>query len=429
MNIALYYVIIFQYACGVFEEKTRGRRKDKLKQSKRAEPFLETGIRCRRRVRAQMRACMLKVLTVEREFFMRHTMKLRSGATIPQLTPSEAAQKNYLTRNVLNKMHLMPAGDPIAYDENQDGSITYYFDPARVVEAPPELWYAPMQKQEVSHLESGAEIVRMSTKRAASCGYYTKERLSQMNYDVIEEPVAYTLRSDKSVIYFYDKKTAIRRPLMCVECGKEIRYRRKLCRACFEADLAVRRAEGDRYRNAEYHMKREKVLFFDLELTGVYNHDEILSVSIVDGTGRIIMDTLVKPERKKKWKQTEKIHGITPDMVVDAPSLIELTPRIKEIFENAEILVAYGISTDYSHIKYIYDTEAEREALHKKARCAANEFVRFQSEHYPDMVHASLGDAMERLGVAWDGVAHTSIADTIGCAKVWEKLFPHYYED
>ena len=360
---------------------------------------------------------------------MKQTMKLRSGATIPQISVPEAEQKHYLTRNVLNRLHLMPAGDPVAYDENTDGSITYFFDPSRVVEAPPELWYAPTQKSETMTTEGGREIIRMSIKRAAACGYYTRERLDQMGYDVIEEPVAYTLRNDKSVIYFYDKKTAVRRPLMCVECGKDIRYRRKLCRACFEADLAVRRAEGDAHRNVHYHMKRERVLFFDLELTGVYHHDEILSVSITDGTGRIIMDTLVRPIHKKKWKQTEKIHGITPEMVTESPTLEELKPRIREIFDNADVLIAYGISTDYSHIKYIYETEAEREALHKKARCAANEFVRFQSEHYPDEVHASLSDAMERLGIAWDGVAHTSIADTIGCAKVWEKLFPNYYED
>ena len=360
---------------------------------------------------------------------MKHTMKLRSGATIPQLTAIEAEQKHYLTRNILNKMHLMPSGDPIAYDENTDGSITYFFDPTRVVEAPPELWYAPVQKTETHTMENGAQIVRMSTKRAASCGYYTKERLDQMNYDVIEEPVAYTLRNDKSIIYFYDKKTAIRRPLMCVECGKEVRYRRKLCRACFDADLAVRRAEGDAHRAAAYGMMREKVLFFDLELTGVYHHDEILSISIVDGTGKIIMDTLVKPRHKKKWKQTEKIHGITPEMVEDAPHLDELIPTLKALFDQADNLIAYGVSTDYSHIKNIYDTEEEREALHAKTRCAANEFVRYQSEHYPDLVHASLSDAMERLEIEWDGVAHTSIADTVGCAKVWEKLFPHYYVD
>ncbi len=359
---------------------------------------------------------------------MKETMTLRSGATIPHISASEAEHKRYLTRNVLAKMHLSPKGDPIAYDENADGSITYFFDPCRVVETPPELWYAPEQKSETMITETGAEITRMNTKRAAGCGYYTRERLDQMHYDVIEEPVAYTVKKDKSIVYFYDKKTAIRRPLMCIECGEEVRYRRKLCRACFERELAIRRAEGDAHREAYYGMDRRRVLFFDLELTGVFHHDEILSVSIVDGTGDLIMDTLVRPVHKKKWKQTEKIHGITPEMVQDAPTLDELKPRLREIFDAAEIIVAYGISTDYSHIKYIYDTEEEREALHKKARCAANEFVRFQTEHYPDMVHASLGDAMERLGVEWDGIAHTSIADTVGCAKVWEKLFPHYYE-
>ncbi len=356
-------------------------------------------------------------------------MKLRSGATIPHITPADAERKNYLTRTVLNRMHLMPAGDPAAYDQNEDGSIVYYFDPSRVVEAPPELWYAPTQKTETMELESGISIPRMSTKRAAACGYYTAERLDQMNYDVIEEPVAYTLRNDKSAIYFYDKKTAVRRPLMCVHCGKDVRFRRKLCTKCFADDLAIRRAEGDLHRAEHYHMQRARVLFFDLELTGVYDHDEILSISITDGNGRIVMDTLVKPAKKKKWKQTEKIHGITPDMVADAPSLVELMPRIKEIFADADVLVAYGVSTDYSHIKYIYVTECVREALREKTRCASIEFVRFQSEHYPELVHASLSDAMALLEIEWDGVAHTSIADTIGCAKVWEKLFPNYYED
>ena len=360
---------------------------------------------------------------------MRNTMKLRSGAVIREVTRKEADAKNYLTRNVLTQMHLMPSGDPCAYEQNEDGSIIYYFDPARVVEAPPELWYYPTAKTDPMTLESGTVIERMSIKRAAVYGYYTKERLLQMHYEVIEEPVAYTIRNDKSIMYFYDKKTAVRLPLNCVKCGKDVRYKRKLCRACYEEEMAVRRAEGDAHRNASYGYSRERVLFFDLELTGVYTHDEILSISIVDGTGRVIMDTLIKPAHKKKWKQTEKIHGITPDMVADAPMLDELIPTIKEIFENADVLIAYGVSTDYSHIKYIYDTEEEREALHRKTRCASIEFVRFQSEHYPELVHASLTDAMALLEIEWEGVAHTSIADTIGCARVWEKLFPNYYVD
>ena len=97
------------------------------------------------------------------------------------------------------------------------------------------------------------------------------------------------------------------------------------------------------------------------------------------------------------------------------------------MFANADNLIAFGVSTDYSHIKYIYDSISEQEALRKKTRCCALEFVRFQNEHYPEDNHASLVDAMRTLGIGWDGIPHSSIADTIACMKVWEALFPHYY--
>jgi hypothetical protein len=50
-------------------------------------------------------------------------------------------------------------------------------------------------------------------------------------------------------------------------------------------------------------------------------------------------------------------------------------------------------------------------------------------ENHPELVHASLTDAMACFGIEWEGVAHSSIADTYGCRKVWEKLFPNYYVD
>ena len=375
---------------------------------------------------------------------MKQFVTLRSGAKIPQVKKKDVDSGRYITRAMLMQMHLSPKGDPVAFDTNEDGSLTYYFDPARVTETPPELWYQdptaaeqaapqpkkehrPPEETEELTLESGSVIYRMSTRRAASYGYYSKERLSQMMYETQEEPVAYTRRNDKSVLYFYDKRTAIRLPLLCTRCGKEVRFRRKLCRECFEEDLAQRRAEGDAHRSAYYGMDPSRVLFFDLELTGVYSHDEIISISIVDGNETLIMDTLVKPVHTKRWKRTEKIHGITPAMVQDAPTLKELTPRIKEIFAAAENIIAYGVSTDYSHIKNIYASEKEQLALHDKVRCCANEFVRYTHEHRPDVNHAALVDAMECFGVTWDGIPHSSVADTLACCRVWHKLFPRYY--
>ena len=355
-------------------------------------------------------------------------MQLRSGASIRKISAREADEKQYLTRRQLSQMHLMPVGDPIAYEVAPDGKVVYYFDPNRVSEAPPEQWYFPRARRETMTLPSGSVIERMSIKNAALCGFYPEDKLRRMHYEPEEEPVAYSVKtSDKSIVYLYDKKTAKKLPQMCVCCGKKIRFRRKLCEDCYEADMAVRRAEGNAYRNASYGMDRSRTLFFDLELTGVYDHDEILSITIVDGNGELIMDTLVKPTHTHSWRRTEKIHGITPAMVVDAPDMQTLAPRVREIFDAADHIIAYGVSTDYSHIKYIYETEKERQALHDKVCCCANEFVRYIHENRPDIVHASLTDAMACFEIEWEGVAHSSIADTIGCRKVWEALFPNYY--
>ena len=357
---------------------------------------------------------------------MSNTAKTRSGASIPCISKNEAAARNLLTREELSQMHLLPSGEPVAFTYLDDNTVIYYFNPENITEAPPELWYGA--KHETMTLESGSIIDRMSVKRAAAYGYYTKERLKTMNCEPIEEPVAYTVKSDGKVVYFYDKKTSSRLPLMCVRCGKNIRFKKKLCRDCYEEDLSERRIEGDAHRNASYEMDRARVLFFDLELTGFYDRDEILSISIVNGYGDLVMNTLVKPEHTKKWKRTEKIHGITPEMTEDAPTLAELTPKIKEIFAGCDNLIAYGVSTDYSHIKRIYP-ESEHKALHDKVRCCANEFVRYTHEHRPDVEHAALINAMECFSIEWEGVPHSSIADTYACRAVWEKLFPNYYKN
>ena len=138
---------------------------------------------------------------------MNNTLKTRSGATIREISRNEANEKKYLTRDMLFRMHLIPTGDPAAFfDPHKDDTaaedttdksasdipgMLYFFNPENVAEAPAELWYFPDDKPAQSMtLPSGSRIYRMSTKRAAICGYYTPERLSQMNCVPREEPVA-----------------------------------------------------------------------------------------------------------------------------------------------------------------------------------------------------------------------------------------------
>lgn len=95
-----------------------------------------------------------------------------------------------------------------------------------------------------------------------------------------------------------------------------------------------------------------KIVVFDTETTGLSSeYDEILQISVIDGEGNELINSYVKPYWNDSWDEAEKIHGISKDMVSDAPYLHELIPKIKGIFDSAELLIAYNNSLDISFIE------------------------------------------------------------------------------
>lgn len=358
------------------------------------------------------------------------SIKIYSGKTVNSVKHG-GASKACLTRAELATLHLMPTQDPVAFEYIDNGTLKFYFSPDNVTVTPAELWYPENENEELSiTLSDGSAIPLVDSDSAESMGYYTREHLESLHLAVVEAPVAYMHKPDsdenEKYEYLYDMRTCMRQALQCVRCGKEDRFRNKLCRKCYEKDMLKRRKQGDAYRQSVTGVDRGKAIFFDLELTGVYPYDEIISVSITDGWGNEIMDTIVRPEKRRQWNQTVKIHGITPKMTQYAPYLSEITPKIKKIFLDSEIIVAYGIATDYAHIKEIF-TESEREQLIPKLRDCAKEYVRYISEYEPDINKSSLVSATEYFGIEWSGTAHTSMADTHACRILWEKLFPCCY--
>lgn len=367
------------------------------------------------------------------------TISLKERCDVPRLSRAEAERRHLLSEETLLKMHLLPGGKPVARVADADGREHCYYDPDRVKEAPPSHWYGkksdtaadkkePAEESTPSDGSQDTEPRRLSPRRAAALGYYPATVLARMYYEPTEAPVAYYVKKSGDKVLLFDRATCRRLPLPCTKCGNAVRYRTKLCQACYSAELAERRAAGDKKRAARYGMDPDRVLFFDLELTGVYDHDEILSVSIVSGRGETVLDTLVRPVRKKRWKQTEKIHGITPDMVKGAPTLAEIAPRLVEVFARAERLIAFGTSTDYAHLCRIYATREERMSMRSKLLDCGAEFAHYIHEHEVELTHMSLSDAMAHFSLEWNGIAHTSTADAGACRLVFEALFPHYYE-
>ena len=358
---------------------------------------------------------------------MEPTFTNEKKQTAPLVSEADIKRRHLLCERDLRRMRLMPTGAPVARTEGEDGSVTLYFDPAKVKEAPHNYRYAKPEVKKPTPMPTG-EPRRVSARGAAAEGLFSAEVLRQMYYEPMGEPVAYYIKKSGERVDLFSRATCRRLPLPCTKCGSGARYRAKLCEKCYRRELAERRRVGDARRGAYYGKSRDRVLFFDLEMTGVYDHDEVLSVSIIDGYGNTVLHTLTRPERKKRWKRTEKIHGITPDMVKDAPTLADIAPRLCEILNGADQLVAFGTSTDYSQLRRIYKTRSEQGRLRAKMFDLAAEFARYVHEHEIDLSHLSLSDAMSHFELEWTGAAHSSLADTDACRRVFEKIFPHYFE-
>ena len=66
-------------------------------------------------------------------------------------------------------------------------------------------------------------------------------------------------------------------------------------------------------------------LYLDTETTGLSpsRGDRIVELAVVDDAGCPVINTLVNPERDIPWDAV-RIHGITDEMVAQAPTMEEL---------------------------------------------------------------------------------------------------------
>lgn len=95
-----------------------------------------------------------------------------------------------------------------------------------------------------------------------------------------------------------------------------------------------------------------KIIVVDTETTGLDpKKDEVLSVSIVDAEGNTLFDSLVRPARRKRWPEAQKIHGIAWKDVKDCEELLDLGDEIDAIFHSALLIVGYNVEFDIDMLR------------------------------------------------------------------------------
>lgn len=168
-------------------------------------------------------------------------------------------------------------------------------------------------------------------------------------------------------------------------------------------------------RNRANRWLKRNYLILDAETTGLGDDAEIIEISIIDCTGRILLDTLIKPIKAIPTEATA-IHGVTKDMVANAPTWRDIHYQFMVLTHDRTLLI-YNASFDsrlifqtaaanncqFSGKKYIFDAE-----------CVMKTYAEYYGQwdqKRNKFKWQRLGNAAEQQGVVIDGTPHRALAD------------------
>lgn len=149
----------------------------------------------------------------------------------------------------------------------------------------------------------------------------------------------------------------------------------------------------------------------DTETTGLDDQAEIIEISIIDQTGLVVFDTLVKPVHSIPSEATA-IHGITDGMVATAPTWSVIHDQVAALITSRPVVI-YNARYD---LRLIAQTAAlyGLASVAVEAGCAMLAYAEF----YGDWDHhrgcyrwQRLTHAAAQQGVVIDGQAHRALAD------------------
>ncbi len=176
--------------------------------------------------------------------------------------------------------------------------------------------------------------------------------------------------------------------------------------------------QADAVRWAAMITRRSDVLYLDTETTGLGKLDEIVDIAVIDNDGRVLLDTLVKPQRPIPAAATA-IHRIADHHVVGAPAWPEVYPGLLELLDGHHHVVVYNADFDRRLIQQCCATHRLAPPV-TRWHCAMKQYAAFVGDLNPqfgDYRWHNLNHAVRRfkLHVVAD---HRALSDTRACWSV-----------
>ena len=100
-------------------------------------------------------------------------------------------------------------------------------------------------------------------------------------------------------------------------------------------------------------MNRNDWVILDAETAGLDSHAEAVSVGVIDHTGQVLLDTLIKPTHPIHPSVTA-INGVTNDMLSDAPTFLQVLPDLHSAVAGKTIVV-YNAPYDHRIISQSFE--------------------------------------------------------------------------
>ncbi len=120
-------------------------------------------------------------------------------------------------------------------------------------------------------------------------------------------------------------------------------------------------------------------IFLDTETTGVGLYDLVIEVGIVDLAGSVLFSGLINPERAIP-EDAIKIHGITDEMVREAPTMKSTWPEIESILRDRAIGI-YNAEFDFRLMKQSVENAVMLWSIHRNQTfCMMNMFAAWYGE-------------------------------------------------
>lgn len=149
-------------------------------------------------------------------------------------------------------------------------------------------------------------------------------------------------------------------------------------------------------------------LFMHSKTTGAADQAEVVEIAILDSAGKPLIDALVKPKRHIRPNATEE-HGITDEMVDNAPRWAEVLPEVEEILTRKKICV-YDLNNELVALQNSYQNNHNRWALDTDSFINMMDlFSRFRNVRDPRsgaLINYSLEEAARLLGIDIEIIAY-----------------------